>query len=302
MRAILVSFRFLTLAVLLAMAMPSRAAYFNGQYYVPLADFARANGFSCYQQKHGGELALQNKSTRMVFDVNSAQAQIAGVNVRLSFPVASQSGQFLVSQLDIDTAIRPLLYPQKSYGKRITTICLDPGHGGKDSGNHVGGIFGHSEKTYTLALALELRQQLERAGYRVILTRSRDVYVDLPTRPAIGNRNGADLFISLHFNATPADKADISGPETYCITPTGAPSSNSHGEGGEFGSLDHGQPRRRQKPRAGVPNGKNACDEPPRERPRCAARAFRGIARRDDAGDFDRGRLYDAPRGEQKDL
>jgi N-acetylmuramoyl-L-alanine amidase len=144
-------------------------------------------------------------------------------------------GQLFVSQLDIGTAIRPLIATQKSYGKRITTICLDPGHGGKDSGNRVGGIFGHSEKTYTLALALELRKQLEAAGFHVILTRSKDVYVDLPARPALADRDGADLFISLHFNATPVDQGDISGPETYCITPVGAPSSNAHGEGGEFG-------------------------------------------------------------------
>ena len=236
MRAILNVFRLMAVAVLLGAAMASRAATFNGQSYVPLADFARANGFSSYPQKRGDELVLQSRSVRMVFDVNSAQAQIAGVNVRLSFPVAAQYGQLLVSQLDIDTAIRPLLYPLKSAGKRIATICLDPGHGGKDSGNHVGGIFGHSEKTYTLALALELRRQLQAAGYRVILTRTKDVYVDLPARPAIADRNGADLFISLHFNATPVDKGDISGPETYCITPEGAPSSNAHNEPGEFGA------------------------------------------------------------------
>ena len=236
MRAILISIRVLAVAFFLGAAMPLGAATFNGQYYVPLADFGRSIGFSSYPEKRSDELVLQNRSTRMVFDVNSAQAQIAGMNVRLSFPVASQYGQLLVSQLDLDTAIRPLLYPQKSYGKRITTICLDPGHGGKDSGNHVGGLFGHSEKTYTLALALELRKQLQAAGYRVILTRSKDVYVDLPTRPAIADRNGADLFISLHFNATPVDKADISGPETYCITPVGAPSSNAHSEPGEFGA------------------------------------------------------------------
>ena len=67
--------------------------------------------------------------------------------------------------------------------------------------------------SYTLALALELRKrQLEGAGFHVMLTRSRDIYVDLPSRPAMANHNGADLFISLHFNATPVDKGDISGP------------------------------------------------------------------------------------------
>jgi N-acetylmuramoyl-L-alanine amidase len=209
------------------------AATFNGQYYVPLTEFARANGLSVTSLRQGAEDVLTGRGTRLVFDVNSAQSQIDGLNVRLSFPIAADHGALLISQLDTDTALYPLLYPQKVAGKHITTICLDPGHGGKDSGNHVGGLFGHSEKTYTLALALELRAQLQAAGYRVILTRKKDVYVELPDRPAIANRNGADLFISLHFNATPVDKADIAGPETYCITPAGAPSSNAHAEGGE---------------------------------------------------------------------
>ncbi|HUE35799.1 MAG TPA: N-acetylmuramoyl-L-alanine amidase [Candidatus Acidoferrum sp.] len=223
---------------ILALAMPGHAAYFNGQYYVPLEEFARANGFSLISVKRGDEAVLTNRNVRLVFDVNSAQAEIAGVNVRLSFPIAADHGQLLISRLDIDTALDPLIFPQKPRTRKITTICLDPGHGGRDSGNHVGSsIWGHSEKTYTLALAVELRQQLERAGFHVILTRSRDVYVELPERPAIANHDGADLFISLHFNATPVDQGDISGPETYCITPVGAPSSNAHGEGGEFGSL-----------------------------------------------------------------
>jgi N-acetylmuramoyl-L-alanine amidase len=218
--------------------LPSSAVTFNGQPYVPLSDFARANGFSLSASKRGDEAVLTSKGGgRLVFDVNSAQSEINGLNVRLSFPVAKVGGDLFISQLDIDTALRPLLFLPKPSGKKITTICIDPGHGGKDSGNHVGGgIFGHNEKTYTLALALELRKQLESAGFHVILTRSRDVYVDLPSRPAVANHNGADLFISLHFNATPVDKGDISGPETYCITPVGAPSSNAHGETGEFGS------------------------------------------------------------------
>jgi len=236
MRTIFVLFRFLAVLTLLAMGTASSyAAVFDGQTYIPLADFARANGFSMTSLKRGDEAVLTGRTARLVFDVNSAQAQIAGVNVRLSFPIAADHGQLMISRFDIDAAVHPLLSPQKSYGKRITTICLDPGHGGKDSGNHVGGrIWGHSEKTYTLALALELKRQLERAGFRVILTRSRDVYVELPERPAIANRDGADLFISLHFNW--AAQEDVSGPETYCITPTSAPSSNAHGEAGEFGS------------------------------------------------------------------
>lgn len=232
MRADLILLRFCAVLAAAMFAMPSVfAESFDGQSYVPLAEFAHANGLSATTLKHGDELILSNKNHRLVFNINATQAEIDGVNVRLSFPIAGDHGQLFISQLDINTALRPLIYPQKFPGRKITTICLDPGHGGKDSGNHVGsGFFSHSEKTYTLALAFELRTQLEKAGFHVIMTRRSDVYVELPERPEIANHAGADLFISLHFNASPVDQGDIEGPETYCITPVGAPSSNAHGE------------------------------------------------------------------------
>jgi N-acetylmuramoyl-L-alanine amidase len=220
-------------------AAPSPAVSINGQNYVPLADWARGNGLNGFTLNRGGEIVLTNRATRLVFDVDSAQAQINGVNVRLSFPVAGVRGVPLIAQLDLDTAVRPLIYPPKISAKKITTICLDPGHGGKDPGNQVGGVggfFARKEKTYTLLLAFELRDQLKKLGFNVILTRSTDTYVDLPARPALANRRGADLFVSLHFNASQTDKNDVAGPETYCITPVGAASSNAQGEGGGFGA------------------------------------------------------------------
>jgi N-acetylmuramoyl-L-alanine amidase len=180
------------------------------------------------------DVVLTNKNSRLVFGTDSADAEINGLDVRLSFPIAKGAQ---VSQLDLDKTVRPLIFSQKWSDKKITTICLDPGHGGKDTGNRVGyGFFAHNEKTYTLALALELREQLKKLGFNVILTRSRDVYVDLPLRPAMANRAGADLFISLHFNSSPTDRGTVRGVETYCITPVGAASSNSQGEGRDYGS------------------------------------------------------------------
>jgi N-acetylmuramoyl-L-alanine amidase len=208
---------------------PAHAAGFNGQSYVPIADWARANGLRCFWLKRGDEIVATNRTTRLVFDKDSRMAEVNGINVALSFPVAADHGALLIAQMDLNSAIRPLLYlPRLADPKRITTICLDPGHGGKDTGNHT---FWHSEKTYTLSLALELRDQLQKAGFNVILTRSKDIYVDLPDRPALANQRGADLFVSLHFNATPTGKDDVEGPQTYCITPIGASSTDAQGEG-----------------------------------------------------------------------
>ena len=206
---------------------------FNGQDYVPIGDWARANGLHCAWLKHGDELVATNLTTRLVFDVDSHYVELNGVQVALSFPIANQKGVALVAQFDLDEAIRPLLFPSR-YAKpsAIRTICLDPGHGGRDTGNRVSW---HYEKIYTLALAGELRDQLRKAGFNVILTRTRDTYVELPDRPALANQRGADLFVSLHFNATPTGKNEVEGPQTYCITPVGASSTDAQGEGSIHG-------------------------------------------------------------------
>ena len=76
-------------------------------------------------------------------------------------------------------------------------IALDPWHGGVDPGAR--GIRGTLEKVVVLKLAKELKRQLLRTGkYRVVMTRSRDVFVRLRERIAIAHRAGAHLFVSLH--------------------------------------------------------------------------------------------------------
>jgi N-acetylmuramoyl-L-alanine amidase len=223
----------LTTLCLAFCAGPALAAYINGQSYVPLVDWALANGFKCSRFERGDKIVATDQTTRLVFDADARDAEINGVQVALSYPVANAKGTPLIAQLDLDTTVRPLLYPDRYVApKTIRTICLDPGHGGKDVGNRVGW---HYEKVYTLALAAEVRDQLKKACFNVILTRTRDTFVDLPERPALANRRGADLFVSLHFNATETGRNEVEGPETYCITPVGASSTNAHGEGGNHG-------------------------------------------------------------------
>ncbi|MBW8864988.1 MAG: N-acetylmuramoyl-L-alanine amidase [Verrucomicrobia bacterium] len=212
----------------------ARADFINGRSYVALASWARANGFSIFSANGGTEFILTNKTSRLVFDKDAVDATINGIDVRLAFPIGK--GGF-ISQLDIDKTIRPLVFAQRPSAKKIKVVCLDPGHGGKDTGFRVGTFFKHNEKTYTLALALELRQQLMKAGFGVVMTRDKDVYPELPVRPDIANRKGADLFVSLHFNSFPPNPKSVSGPETYCITPVGAASSNdSEGAGAGHGA------------------------------------------------------------------
>jgi N-acetylmuramoyl-L-alanine amidase len=92
----------------------------------------------------------------------------------------------------------PALGPPAS---AIQTIALDPGHGGTDTGAK--GAGGTTEKDLTLAVARRIKAAVEaRLGIRVLLTRDDDRDVPLDDRTAVANNNKADLFISLHANAS----------------------------------------------------------------------------------------------------
>ncbi len=92
-------------------ATPARAAYINGQYYVPLADWAGANGLKTAWLRRGQEIVAANPAARLVFEKDSNTADINGVHVALSFPVADDHGNFLIAQFDLDNTVRPLLHP-----------------------------------------------------------------------------------------------------------------------------------------------------------------------------------------------
>ena len=102
---------------------------------------------------------------------------------------------------------------------RYTTIIIDPGHGGFDRG----GIPGQRvlEKNMTLDVSLRLKPILEKAGYRVIMTRSTDIFVPLGTRVAIANSNPNAIFVCIHFNS--ASRSGASGIETYFYSTESAP-------------------------------------------------------------------------------
>ncbi|MDG3131772.1 N-acetylmuramoyl-L-alanine amidase, partial [Streptococcus suis] len=96
---------------------------------------------------------------------------------------------------------------------RSHTIYIDPGHGGRDSGASYGGIH---EKNLAISVANKLKDNLLQRGLNVLMTRSDDTYVDFRTeRSRMANESDADLFISLHFNATGVWGANATGIETY---------------------------------------------------------------------------------------
>ncbi|WP_333674359.1 GBS Bsp-like repeat-containing protein [Streptococcus parasuis] len=96
---------------------------------------------------------------------------------------------------------------------RSYTIYIDPGHGGVDSGASYGGVY---EKNLALSVANKLKANLIQLGYQVLMTRTDDFSVDFKTeRSQMANQSNADLFISIHFNATGLPSSDATGIETY---------------------------------------------------------------------------------------
>lgn len=103
--------------------------------------------------------------------------------------------------------------PAFEKGKYTKVIFLDPGHGGRDSGAFYYNI---AEKDLNMQVYKKLRKELEGLGYTVLTSRESDVYVDFVTeRSKMVNKTNADMFISIHFNATSNSASNVSGIQTY---------------------------------------------------------------------------------------
>jgi N-acetylmuramoyl-L-alanine amidase len=115
-----------------------------------------------------------------------------------AIPATNSNGQFSLA---------------RQLGLGISRIVLDPGHGGHDPGTRANGL---SEASIVLDVANRLRKLLEKQpGVEVAMTRDSDVFIPLEERTAIANRQNADLFLSIHTNASRNVKA--SGIETYFL-------------------------------------------------------------------------------------
>jgi N-acetylmuramoyl-L-alanine amidase len=102
----------------------------------------------------------------------------------------------------------------EAYRDIFDTVVIDAGHGGEDEGAR--GRRGLLEKDIVLEVARGLAAKLQRSGLRVVMTRSKDVFVPLEERTYIANDARADLFISIHANAARDD--DARGSETYFMS------------------------------------------------------------------------------------
>lgn len=172
------------------------------------------------------KLELIGSEGRIVLRPDTREVDIHGRRVFLGDPVLLHGGELYVSAIDITHALEPILRTSRLPARSpVRTVVLDPGHGGEDSGT-VNSRLKLAEKTFALDVALRLRRLLADDGWQVIMTREDDRFIPLRERAEIANRAGADVFVSIHFNAV-AGNASVRGVETFVLTPRHQRSTSS---------------------------------------------------------------------------
>ena len=143
---------------------------------------------------------------RIVVDVSGAKPKtLASVQAPQTPRPSAQSGPRVAPGGVTGSLIEQL-------GLTVSTIMIDPGHGGKDPGAVAHGI---KEKDINLRMARILGRMLEEKGFRILYTRTTDVFVPLEERTAMANAQKADLFLSIHANAHP--NPNMKGFEIYSL-------------------------------------------------------------------------------------
>ena len=217
MRAVF--FIFLVLLPGLAGAATWNIVKFDQRNFVPISDVAAFYRMA-QTVSDGSSFRLTSANRVIEGKADASEVRINGVKYVTCFPPRSRGDMVYVSAMDVSKIIEPVMRPGKIQGaKPITTIVLDAGHGGHDSG--AVGLLGR-EKQYTLDVVLRARALLLKAGFQVKMTRASDVFIPLEDRAAFANRFPDALFVSVHFNKS--NTYGGTGIETYALAPRGVPS------------------------------------------------------------------------------
>jgi N-acetylmuramoyl-L-alanine amidase len=172
---------------------------------------------------------LQSALGTLTLFLGQRFAKWNGVNLGLGYAPAARRGVFTLNSVDVLKNAYPLGLGHLSVPSPSRVLVIDPGHGGPDPGSRSAARNVY-EKDLALDWALRIERQLANSpnsNWRVVLTRRDDRDVSLLDRVAMADQAGADIFISLHFNALEKNGStpEETGVETYCLTPVGAPSN-----------------------------------------------------------------------------
>ncbi len=220
-------------ALFLCGIVPSFASWtlmkISGRDHVPLEDVAEFYGLGALRRV-GNDAMMEMGPRSLKGTAKSVEFYINRLKFNLSYPIAEHDGRLWISRMDLTKVLEPVLRPSKIKGaESIDTIVLDAGHGGHDKGATCS--FGY-EKDFSLDVARRARLLLTQAGYKVVMTRSTDIFIPLHERVRYANQYSNALFISIHFNSG----GQGTGLETYTLAPRGVPSMMA--DGPRIGDLD----------------------------------------------------------------
>ena len=161
--------------------------------------------------------SFNNDISRIVFDLNKP---LKNIKTKLLKP-SSGKKRMLYIELEVNKVIlstkidnKKKTFQQSKLSKKRRTIIIDPGHGGKDPGTSYQGKL--NEKDIVLNFSKVLKEKLTNNGYRVFLTREIDKFVKLNDRVEFAKKKGADLFISIHADASKKD--NVRGFSVYTLS------------------------------------------------------------------------------------
>lgn len=192
----------------------------RGLDYLSVAELARRFDLKSTWLSPGKRVVLAKPGVRLELEVDAREAELNGLRILMGDAARMYRRSLYVSRIDAEHFLGPIIEP--GYGRApkpaVKVIALDAGHGGRDKGK-INEKLKVDEKTFTLDVVVRLKKLLEAGGYRVVLTRTDDRYVELDDRAVAAQKAGADVFISVHFNSVPARGATVTGLEVFSMTP-----------------------------------------------------------------------------------
>ena len=191
-------------------------AKIDGHEYVSVESIKQFYGFTKLSRS-GANIILENAKVEMKLNAGGSECLMNNVKFVFSNPVSMIGDKAYVSRVDLAKLIDPVLRPNfiQNAGD-FRTVVLDPGHGGKDPGatNSLG-----NEADYNLKVAGRVKTLLEAKGFKVVMTRTSNVYLSLQERVDLANAVAENaVYVSIHFNS---GSRAARGIETFTLSPPG---------------------------------------------------------------------------------
>jgi len=182
--------------------------------FVSVEDFCRKHNLQYNFDTLDDVVKIFSKEKDIRLILNSNVVYFNGQTFALSNAPQYLNGRVFVPR-DLENAVfsKEQVFSKSIFN--IKTIVIDPGHGGQDPGAI--SCRGIKEKDLNLKIAKYLKEELGDRGFKVILTRERDIFIPLQGRVDIAKRNKADIFISIHGNSSRTKR--LRGTEVYYLSP-----------------------------------------------------------------------------------